>query len=371
MNRRLFLGAGTALFSSAFAEQSPQITNRVAIQGVCAWPKLAKLSDGTVLALIFNQPCHGRWEGDLECWGTTDGGNTWRLRGAVTAHEPGTVRMNCAAGLAKNGDVVVLCGGWSNAGPRGTVLDGVARTLPIWVCRSNDGGRTWKAVANFPTPPQTGFAAGKNYMPFGAIETAADGSLCAAVYLTSNTRAGDESGIRNGYFVRSRDDGRTWGEMVPLNPNASETSILHIGKGKWLAASREGQSGSKDLHVRLMISSDDGASWQRDMALTLPYQVNGNLIRLRNGRILLTFGNRNWGNYGVDARFSEDEGKSWGSPFRLAHCPYSDSGYPGTVELADGSAVTAYYSKVSRDFHYEMRVAIWNPNHFTRGGKPV
>lgn len=93
--------------------------------------------------------------------------------------------------------------------------------------------------------------------------------------------------------------------------------------------------------------------------------TEGNLIRLSSGRILLSYGNRNWGNYGVDARFSEDEGKSWGSPFRLAHCPYSDCGYPSSVELPDGSLLTAYYTKVSDGFHYEMRVAALSLRGFT------
>ena len=35
------------------------IANGTAIQGVCAWPNLQILADGTILAMIFNQPCHG------------------------------------------------------------------------------------------------------------------------------------------------------------------------------------------------------------------------------------------------------------------------------------------------------------------------
>jgi hypothetical protein len=94
-------------------------------------------------------------------------------------------------------------------------------------------------------------------------------------------------------------------------------------------------------------------------------------MKLADGRILLTFGNRNWGNFGVDARLSEDNGEIWSPPFRLASCPFPDCGYPSNVQLPDGSVVTAYYTQVSEDYHYEMRVARWNPSHFTRSGTPV
>jgi Na+/melibiose symporter-like transporter len=46
------IGAGRLLFN-------------IAIDNVCAWPNLTKLPDGAIIATIFNQPCHGLWEGDV------------------------------------------------------------------------------------------------------------------------------------------------------------------------------------------------------------------------------------------------------------------------------------------------------------------
>lgn len=45
----------------------PGIETRTAIQAVCAWPNLQITPAGELLACIFNQPCHGKWEGDLDC----------------------------------------------------------------------------------------------------------------------------------------------------------------------------------------------------------------------------------------------------------------------------------------------------------------
>jgi hypothetical protein len=41
----------------------------IAIDNVCAWPNLVKLKDGSLVAIVLNQPNHGRTEGDVDCWG--------------------------------------------------------------------------------------------------------------------------------------------------------------------------------------------------------------------------------------------------------------------------------------------------------------
>ena len=60
---------------------SIQAERFVAIDSVCAWPKLTRMPDGTIIATIFNQPTHLLWEGEVECWISADQGRTWKLRG--------------------------------------------------------------------------------------------------------------------------------------------------------------------------------------------------------------------------------------------------------------------------------------------------
>lgn len=40
----------------------------VAIDNIGAWPNLTLMPDGEIAAVVFNQPCHGTWEGESECW---------------------------------------------------------------------------------------------------------------------------------------------------------------------------------------------------------------------------------------------------------------------------------------------------------------
>jgi hypothetical protein len=87
------------------------------------------------------------------------------------------------------------------------------------------------------------------------------------------------------------------------------------------------------------------------------------LQRLADGRLLLTFGRRIEGRFGIAARFSNDEGKTWGPPLTLINDLLTrDCGYPSSVQRPDGTIVTAYYaSGVASHQRYHMGVALWNP----------
>jgi hypothetical protein len=52
----------------------------VAVDNVCAWPNLTKMPDGDIVATMTNQPTHGGWEGDVECWAGEDDGCPWHHR---------------------------------------------------------------------------------------------------------------------------------------------------------------------------------------------------------------------------------------------------------------------------------------------------
>jgi hypothetical protein len=273
----------------------------IAIDNVCAWPNLTLLPSGEIVATIFNQPCHGKWEGDVECWASADG-RFWQRRGVPAPHEPGTNRMNVAAGLANNGDLVVLASGWSHRLPVPEPLPvsphdplpegygnnmtaghfGVASPLPVWVCRSSDGGRTWTRKETL-TPPE-----GLDHcIPFGNCIPGTNDTLHATVYGASRV-----------WFARSLDDGRTWSDYSLIDEGLNETDILSLGDGNWLAAARS----VRNLGLQLYRSADDGRTWVWDCALTTMQQHPGHLLRLKDGRILLSFGVRNVGLRGVGMR---------------------------------------------------------------------
>ncbi len=139
-----------------------------------------------------------------------------------------------------------------------------------------------------------------------------------------------------------------------IGPQHNETSILPLDGKRWLAANRLDA-------MELFRSQDDGQTWQGPQRVTGLKEINGHLLRLKDGRLLLSYGNRAAaGQYGVLARLSADDGKSWSEPIRLIHSFDRDCGYPSSVQRPDGQIVTAYYSKsVEGHNRYHMGIAIW------------
>lgn len=318
----------------------------VAVDNVCAWPNLTVLGDGTIAAVGFNKPRHGGIVGDIDCWASEDGGATWEKRGTPGPQDsPGTNRVNHAAGRANNGDLIVICSGTTNVNPPGPF-----EFLQPWISRSSDGGRTWSIDKRSAPTKAPG---GEMWIPFGDILPGNDGALRMALYTCS---AGGPR-VDRVYILRSPDDGRTWEQFVPLDPDQlrNETALLHLGDGAWLAAARKSA-----LH--LYFSTDDAHSWQYRGPVTQTAQHPGHLLRLRDGRILLTYGNRAGSDRGVEVLVSANEGQTWSAPVRV--CDWQgDGGYPSSVRLPDGQVLTAYYARqIKGHDRYHFGVVTWNPD---------
>ncbi len=343
--------AAAALCALARAEPL-EIARYVAIDNVCAWPNLTVLRDGTIAAIIHHQPSHGGMEGDVDCWASKDGEH-WEKRGLPAPNEPNTVRMNVAAGLARNGNLLVLCSGWTDVKqPERPKQDRFRdAVIAAWVCRSTDGGWTWTQHKHFATP-EPGWT---EFVPFGPILVGDDGALHASCYageFTDPATTYKTRGYRAWHF-RSDDDGQTWRATSVIGPGHNETSLFHLGGQRWMAAARIDA-------VELFRSNDDGVTWQGPQRVTGRNEINAHLARLKDGRLLLSYGNRVKDQFGVMAKLSSDEGQTWSEPLRLARTLNTDCGYPSSMQRADGKIVTAYYARgVENHERYHMGVAIW------------
>jgi hypothetical protein len=261
--------------------------------------------------------------------------------------------MNHAAGLANNGDLVVLCSGWTNEKqperPKQPAFrDNILRS---WVCRSADGGRTWTQHKEF-VAPDPGWT---EYIPFGTIFCGDAGRLHVSCYggeFTDASKSTKTNGYRAWHFV-SADDGHTWQRRGVIGAKHNETALLPLGGKRWLAAARIDA-------VELFRSEDDGQTWQGPQRVTGRNEINAHLLRLNDGGLLLSYGNRVAGQFGVLARVSRDEGQTWSEPLRLSESLESDCGYPSSVQRSDGKIVTAWYAKRARNHErYHMGVAVW------------
>jgi Neuraminidase (sialidase) len=318
----------------------------VAVDLVCAWPNLTPLDDVTILVVIHNKPSHLREPSDVDCYASEDGGHTWSKRGTPGPRDNEfAARGNVAAGVAPNGDIVVVCSGWDDP----TAESNRGNVLPVMVSHSGDDGYTWKQRMDA-FPGEWPEAAIRNnspqghLIPFGDILPGADGKLRVGMY--SENPGGTQ-------IYSSADNGITWDDPVPYSDDAviHEPSLLYLGKGRWLSAVR---FDGLDLYV----SEDDARTWVNQQTVSKPKAFPGHLLRLKSGKILLTYGNRN-DPKGIDMRLSADEGKTWSKPRRLVGFT-DDGGYPSSVQLKNGEIVTCYYAKET-DYHpdYHMGTVIW------------
>lgn len=350
--------------SICFAAQkndSIEILKRyVSIDNVCAWPNLTTLPDGTQIVAIFNKPSHGRMEGDVESWISTDGGKFWQKRGTPAPHKPMTNRMNVAAGLAGNGDLIVIASGWSlKKSDTETGLFSLTSVISAWVSRSKDDGKTWTVREKVFPAAEQGFT---EYIPFGDIIKAHDGSLRVLAYNQSNDKS-----INTVSMFSSTNDGKNWNwysrisdakDATAFSKGHNETAFFHTGNGKWIAAARRWKAGQA---MDLFISDDDGKSWKLSSPLTTENQHPGHFLKLKGGELLLTFGNRAQGKNGVAVKVSKDNGITWERErYLITDLKSGDCGYPASVQLDDGSLMTVYYSNGTQAHsRYHMGTVIW------------
>jgi len=342
-------------------KKSVEVLQRlVSIDNVCAWPNLTKLEDGIIHASIFNQPSHARREGSVEVWSTKDGGLFWEKAGVPAAHDKGTNRMNVAAGSNQNDELVVVASGWElKPGETPDAPMDLVGVLRAWVSVSGDGGKKWKTYKNGFPEAEAGMT---EFIPFGDIIPAKDGSLRVLAYAQSL-----DMEINKVSMFRSDDQGKSWNWISHLSdasgPTAfagghNETAFYQTDPKTWIAAARRWKAGAA---MDLFISEDDGASWKYLQQLTEESQHPGHITSLKNGELLLTYGNRIPGEYGVAVKFSSDQGKTWSDEFLVVDDLKSrDCGYPSSVQLPDGSIMTAYYSNGNPAHdRYHMGTVIW------------
>ena len=224
-----------------------------------------------------------------------------------------------------------------------------------WFYVSRDRCRTWEGPYGLPSFGQTGVAARTDYL-------VSDAETCT-LFLTAAKGNGDEGRV---FCARTLDGGRSFSFRSWVGPEPTGYAImpssLRLPSGCFLTAVRRREQ--ERCWIELYASEDDALSWQHIGCPVCDTGRGGNppaMVRLRDGRLCLTYGYRD-PPYGIRAKMSEDDGQSWGSEIRLRDgAGNHDIGYPRTVERPDGQIVTAYYWNDDALGERYVAATVWRP----------
>ncbi len=124
---------------------------------------------------------------------------------------------------------------------------------------------------------------------------------------------------------------------------------VRISKDKLISAIR--RKNDEECWIDCYCSLDNGQSWDflSRVGGTGQIHTNGNppaMIRMTDGRICCVYGNRD--RHEILARYSENEGITWGREQVLRHDfhsinGYADLGYPRLFQRPDGKLVAVYF----------------------------
>jgi len=354
-------------------------TDKVAFR---AFPTLANFGGGELLiGYYLGRDHHVTPPASFVLTRSMDGGRTWGESFPFGALPGYNVTGNL--GLLKLPDESVLCKfaryyypGWrryrdvslekSHSGvaagmpPFGRVGGWTLRRLETFIVRSWDRGYNWtptnfdERFELFPGPYTNMHGSGDK----GAYELS-DGRWMTSVQ-------GCVTDLRSVAGVTfSSDQGYSWSPVQVIHDydygSATEQRILKLGGTRWLSYTRVDPSNlglewDRENHlVHLSLSEDDGKTWGEPWKSNFMGSGAPEMLKLRNGALVCIYRDMDFSRAGMGVSCSSDEGRTWEYVGRL--CGPSDklwgwpceSGYPVATQLEEGTYFLAYYGPATAD----------------------
>ncbi len=223
---------------------------------------------------------------------------------------------------------------------------------------SYDRGKTWQDHYKLPDFGQKNIMARTDYIVNGKSD--------CLVFLTASKTNGKEG---RPFCARTTDGGRTLNFVSWISPEPPGFSIMpstvRISKNQLISAIRRKEKGLGFIEV--YISNNNGKSWGILSRPAATGRKNGNppsMVRLRDGRIVVTYGYRS-SPQGTRAKISRDNGKTWADEIILRQDGRTwDLGYPQTIQRPDGKLVTIYYYTTEENPEQHIAATIWDPDKF-------
>ena len=170
------------------------------------------------------------------------------------------------------------------------------------------------------------------------------------------------------FAARTTDGGLTWRFLSFIGPEPAGYSIMpstaRISPTELVTTIRLAEPPKS--WIEAYGSHDNGQTWSF-LSKPEPDTGEGNppsLLRLPDGRLSLIYGKHDRP-FGIYARLSSDNGKTWSEPLPLRQDGGGrDIGYPRSILLPDGNIVAVYYFHDRQNSERYLAATTWYP------GKP-
>ena len=219
---------------------------------------------------------------------------------------------------------------------------------------SYDRGRNWEGPFLLPLFEQPGIMARTDYIVLGRHD--------ALLFLTAAKQNVQEG---RPICVRTEDGGATWRLVGSIGPEPTGFAIMpstvRVGEKSLVSAVRRREGPRRWLEA--FRSDDLGQTWQlwSTPAADLGEGNPPSLVRLADGRLVVVYGYRA-APFGVRARTSDDEGRTWSDEIVLRDDSAGrDVGYPRTIVRPDGRLVSVYYITDRETDDRYIAATIWQP----------
>lgn len=332
------------------------------------WPTLAQRRSGELLLVCSGgRKAHVCPFGRVELMRSADEGETWSwprvlMDGPVDDRDAGvletakgSILVTTFTSLAYEPllEKAVQSGGWPDARLKNwqavhhrISAEQRKAELGVWMIRSTDGGITWSARYDCLVSS-----------PHGPVQLS-DGRL---LYAGKDLwRDGTRVGV-----CQSRDDGQSWQWLaeIPVREGDSHRNYheLHAVEtaDRRIVLHIRNHNAKNSREILQCESADGGKTWSVPKSIGV-WGLPSHLLRLQDDRLLMSYGHRRKP-FGNQARVSEDHGRSWSEPIAIsADGSGGDLGYPSTVQLQDGSLLTAWYEKTAGSSHAVLRQSRWS-----------
>lgn len=314
-----------------------------------AFPHVVRLEDSELLLAFRQAPReeavrHTHMRSIITVVRSYDSGHTWELPSATQLAAGGGQEF---APLYLGDGRTVGALAWHHVVPRAeSRRSGIPHpnqheypyaTPGTYWAESGNYGLTW--------PPHQVRLLGAASMPSAAPILLADGRILCPAY---SWQPGTD--VMNAVAFLSPDKGDTWTQPVVMAQGSRsvgrfcEPAVIETEPGVLLALHRV-EAGPKEMAgcFRANRSTDGGFTWSEPLNTGIASGACPRLLRLRDGRLVLTYGRRSEP-YGIRARLSTDGGRTWGDHALLLRPGRNwDLGYTSSVQLDDGNILTVTY----------------------------